>query len=164
MTHKKIFDLHCHSTYSDGTLSPEEVLAHADALNIQAIAICDHDAMPPYEMLLEKRASFQTALLPGVELSCEADEENVHILGYAYNPDFQEFIDFCAKLRRARIERNKSIIEKLNNRGFLLTEEEVYGVHDSDRSSGRRHADVKGRRVFPHESLHDPSGRAEDFR
>ena len=53
--------------------------------------------MAPYAAFLQKRSSFQTALLPGIELSCQLNGESVHVLGYAFDPDSQSFIDFCKK-------------------------------------------------------------------
>jgi predicted metal-dependent phosphoesterase TrpH len=123
-------DLHIHSTASDGTLSPLEILRLARKLNLGAIAITDHDTVDGAKeaLALEIPASLQ--FLTGVEISAEpppsfSSPGSFHILGYAIDPDDPVLNQTLRKLQEARKNRNPRIIEILNDLGFNLALSEV---------------------------------------
>lgn len=112
-------DLHVHSCYSDGRLSPAELAARAVHNNVVALAICDHDTL---EGAAEKEGACRAAgIVPvsGVELSCQLDGSEVHILSLFADPD-----SACAamldELRDARERRMSAMLEKLSRLGIRL--------------------------------------------
>ncbi len=121
----ELIDLHVHTTASDGSLSPSEVVRRAKTLGLKAIAITDHDTVAGVEEALKEGESYKVEVIPGIELSVDVSKGTCHLLGY--------FIDFrdetlWRKLRlvqRAREERNLKMLQKLKQLGIELTLEEV---------------------------------------
>jgi 3',5'-nucleoside bisphosphate phosphatase len=119
-------DLHCHSTYSDGSLSPEELLVLAHEVGLQGISITDHDTVDGYsEELFALARSLKIELLVGVEISSQWEEESIHILGYGFDLHSKHFRDFLEEIQQKRRKRNLGILAKLNERGMILHEEEL---------------------------------------
>lgn len=98
-------DLHTHSCRSDGSLSPEKLIAHAERLGLKHVAITDHDVMP--ECLEARRTASGTVVFPGVELSCvdKQRRRKVHLLCYpeSYSGDF--LFRFCKDVTERRASR-----------------------------------------------------------
>ncbi|MCB1080721.1 MAG: PHP domain-containing protein [Chlamydiia bacterium] len=118
-------DLHCHSTCSDGTLSPEELLAEAKRKELSALSITDHDTVEAYtEETFRVAEKLGIRLFPGVEFSSRHENYPIHILGYAFDrtPALQ---DFCAQHQKRRRERNRAILRKLQEQKILIEEEEL---------------------------------------
>ena len=102
-------DLHCHSTCSDGMLSPVELLKIAKKKGLSGISITDHDTVNAYaDEVYEKAKELKIDLLPGVEISSRYKNYPIHILGYAYKKS-QYFLNFCAQYQKKRLERNSEI-------------------------------------------------------
>lgn len=82
-------DLHCHSTYSDGTLTPAELLKLAEETGLSLFSISDHDRIGAYEDLKDPavRSLFSGKMITGTELSCILRGQTVEILGYGYDPE-----------------------------------------------------------------------------
>lgn len=80
-------DLHMHSTVSDGTDTPEELLRNVKAAGIDLFALTDHDAIKGFGMIRDIRGPEDPLLLSGVEFSCQDEKGKYHILGYHYDPD-----------------------------------------------------------------------------
>lgn len=117
----KLIDLHTHSTCSDGTLTPEELMFHAKENGLSAIALTDHDTIAGIEKARPIAEKLGLELVPGVELSTDYQNQEVHILGYyidGNHPDFaaklQEFID-------GRHNRNIKMTKLLQQEGFDIT-------------------------------------------
>jgi len=117
-------DLHTHTTASDGTLTPRELVSLAVEIGLSAIAITDHDTVGGVEEALSEGRKLGLEVIPGIEISAEFERE-MHILGY--------YIDYCSpilqeslqRLQEFRKRRNPQIVEKLRQLGFLITIEEV---------------------------------------
>ncbi len=127
--HVKI-DLHIHSTASDGSLSPLEILALAQKLNLGAIAITDHDTINGSKDALAFGIPPYVKFLTGVEISASPPPffhcpGSFHILGYAINLDDPVLNHTLALLQESRKNRNPKIIELLNRMGIELTLNEV---------------------------------------
>jgi len=121
-------DLHCHSTCSDGTMSPEELIAHAKDVGLSGLSITDHDTINAYETAIPAAKEAGIALGPGVEFSSVDDGISVHVLGYDFDLASAELKDFCQRHVKRREERNLKIIEKLNNRSlFVEMDESIMG-------------------------------------
>ncbi len=123
-------DLHVHSTASDGTLTPTEILARAKVLNLGAIAITDHDTIDGAKEVLESSVPLSVKFLTGVEISTKPPpvfpfSGSLHILGYKVETQHPELNQALIKLRDARKNRNPKILELLSNLGFHLTMDEI---------------------------------------
>ncbi|MDT3701014.1 MAG: PHP domain-containing protein [Thermincola sp.] len=119
-----LIDLHVHTTASDGTMSPVEVVAYAAAKGLQAIAVTDHDTIAGVEAAVGAGRELGLEVVPGVEVSVDYHGE-MHILGYFFDARNSGLQDGLAKLRQYRDERNPRMIEKLRELGFDITLEEV---------------------------------------
>lgn len=113
-------DLHCHSTCSDGTASPEELIDLAIERNLSGLSITDHDTLNAYQTALPYAQKQNFPLIPGVEFSCIQRGESVHILGYAFNLQNPEILAFCQKHKSRRKQRSLLILEKLAEHGMPI--------------------------------------------
>jgi len=120
-----MIDLHTHSTASDGTLSPSELVRHALEKNIQAIALTDHDTVEGLEEALAEGISCGVEVVPGIEISALYPNSTLHILGYYIDHHDDQFQQNISTLQKARKERNPKIIKKLQNLGISIELEEV---------------------------------------
>jgi hypothetical protein len=136
-------DLHIHSTASDGTLSPAELLAMAASIGLGAIAITDHDSIAGAREALLEGIPAGLGFLTGVEISAEPPPSypgsgSIHILGYAIRLDDPELNRALEKLQEARKNRNPQIVERLRTLGIAISMEEV--EHEAaDGQAGRPH-------------------------
>ena len=112
-TSKKTADLHIHSYYSDGTMSPAEILAGALKNQVGAIAITDHDMLEGALELKELCKDKDIIFLPGVELDSLEGGENIHILGYGVDLQNEEFADFVQRNRILLHTVNEELIKKM---------------------------------------------------
>ncbi|MGB3222223.1 MAG: PHP domain-containing protein [Desulforhopalus sp.] len=113
-------DLHTHSTTSDGTMSPAELVKYAHKKGLSAIAITDHDTIDGIEEAAIAGKNLGIEVVPGVELSVKCSNLNVHLLGYFFDCHNKELDFALGQLQEGRIERNKKIILKLNRLGFTF--------------------------------------------
>ncbi|AFS78547.1 PHP domain-containing protein [Gottschalkia acidurici 9a] len=118
-------DLHIHTTSSDGILTPEEVVEWAYRKGLHTIAITDHDTVDGIDRAIEEGKEHSICVVPGIELSCTYQNEEVHILGYFIDYKSNKLNTFTKTLKDARENRNASIIEKLNKLDIDITLEEV---------------------------------------
>nr|WP_302661317.1 PHP domain-containing protein [uncultured Clostridium sp.] len=110
-----ICDLHTHSTASDGTSSPAEVVKRAKAANVKYLALTDHDTVSGIEEALDAAKGLEITFIPGIELSTYFNKESVHVLGFFKGHGYTdtELIDFLNSIKRKRIERAEKIVENL---------------------------------------------------
>jgi predicted metal-dependent phosphoesterase TrpH len=119
-------DLHCHSTCSDGQLTPIELLRLAAKIGLQGLSITDHDTIAAYSQeTLQEAASLGLNLCSGVEFSCQCDDTNVHLLGYNFDITSQPLHQLCLRHKERRRERNAKILKKLAAKGMFLNEEDL---------------------------------------
>jgi 3',5'-nucleoside bisphosphate phosphatase len=123
-------DLHIHSTASDGSLTPVEILDHAQKLNLAAIAITDHDSIDGSREALCAGIPSCFNFLTGVEISAAhppffPGSGSFHILGYNIRLDNPVLNQALNQLRQARKNRNPKIVKRLNEMGFQISLEEV---------------------------------------
>jgi len=136
-------DLHIHSNASDGTLSPSEILALAQNLNLAAIAITDHDTVNGSKEALSIGIPTSLKFLTGVEISASPPPSfpysgSFHILGYSINIDDPLLNKTLAVLQEARKNRNPGIIDRLNSLGIDLSMSELLS-EVGDAQLGRPH-------------------------
>lgn len=118
-------DLHCHSTCSDGSLSPSELIEQAHREGLKGLSITDHDSVEAYPDVFFSAFKYRIQLIPGVEFSTHYSNESVHILGYSFdfeNPDIHTLI---AKHKQRRLDRNLRILEKLREEGMPIDPQEL---------------------------------------
>lgn len=130
-------DLHIHSTYSDGTFTPKEIVELAKKIGLQGLSITDHDTIEAYDTLFDLAQEAGLEVLTGVEFSAYHHGHSVHILGYGIDITHQPLIDFCKSHQQRRRERNLKMLEKLTAIGMKIEEEEILRLND--KSTGRPH-------------------------
>lgn len=136
-------DLHIHSTASDGTLSPAEILSQAAQAGLSAISITDHDTIDGVRAALSAGIPEGLGFISGVEISAAHPPDfpcrgSLHILGYGISVDHDDLNRDLRKLQNARSERNPSIVRRLNRLGIDITLEEVLEIAGSGQA-GRPH-------------------------
>jgi predicted metal-dependent phosphoesterase TrpH len=129
-------DLHIHTTFSDGLSTPAEVLDIARNKRLKAIAICDHDNFAGYFAALELRKNDDPEVIPGVELSAGRGGEDIHILGYMFDPDSTEFARALEEFRDTRNKRGEKMLKKLKDMGMDVPMELVKEIA-GDSAIGR---------------------------
>lgn len=134
------YDMHTHSTASDGALRPAELVARAYALGLSGLAITDHDTLNGLDEAGDAVALLDMRLLPGVELSCElarGDEKpvEVHILGYFVQKPGPELLARLKELQQHRLHRGQEILRRLAALGLPL--EGLEGDYRNGGSLGR---------------------------
>lgn len=134
-----MIDLHTHTTCSDGTDTPHELINRALAQGINTIALTDHDTTSGWnEAIKARRAGLNLVL--GSEISCLTEDGiSVHMLGLLFDGEDQEMQTMLENTRDGRIPRMKKIIELLNSGGYEVTMEDVESVKPIGATLGRPH-------------------------
>ena len=132
-------DLHLHSTASDGRFSPAELVCKAAAEGLAFIALTDHDTVDGIAAALEAAREFpQLRLIPGIEISTDIPEGEVHILGYFIDHTDRNLQAALGKMRNSRWERARRMVAKLEKMGYPLEWERVCEIA-GDGTIGRPH-------------------------
>lgn len=131
-------DLHTHSNFSDGTMTPTELVALARHKKISALALTDHDTMAGTEEAVLAGEKMGVEVVPGIEISVSYVQVEYHILGYWADSTNSELAAALVRLQGARAERNEKILEKLNALGVPVTAEELQVVSEQGQT-GRPH-------------------------
>jgi len=118
-------DLHAHSTASDGSYSPVELVRLAKKAGLKAVAVTDHDTTDGLAAALAASAELGVEVIPGVEISAQFTDDTMHILGYFLDFRSGRLAERLAVLKQARKDRNPRIIAKLNALGIAITMEQV---------------------------------------
>lgn len=128
-------DLHCHTTCSDGTMTPSELLHHAKAIGLSGISITDHDTIDAYDSAPAIAKECGLLLGNGVEFSSMFRNLSVHILSYDHDLASPHIRKLCERHRQRRRKRNKAILENLSRLGMPIYEEELlaFGTHTIGR-------------------------------
>lgn len=111
-------DLHIHTNFSDGTYTPSEVVEKASKEQLRCIAITDHDTTDGIVSALEAGLDRGIEVLPGIELSCEANGKDIHILGYCFDHRSAALREQLRVMQEARVDRMHGMITRLNDLGF----------------------------------------------
>ena len=130
-------DLHSHSTASDGTDPPAEVMRRARAAGLDVIALTDHDTLAGHD---EARRALPPGLtlVPGMELSCRLDGHSVHLLAYHVDPAHAELAEQRHAITTDRLRRGREMVGKLRELGVDITWEQVAAIA-GDAVVGRPH-------------------------
>jgi len=115
LPHTLCADLHLHTVYSDGVLTPHELVQKAASAGLSVISITDHDNVGAIEEAIEFGRSVGVEVVPGVELSIELNEKDIHLLAYFFDYRNKRMLEYLAYFREERLRRAERIVEKLNH-------------------------------------------------
>lgn len=133
-------DLHCHTTCSDGSVTPDKIIELALTKGLNGLSITDHDTIEAYGTALPVANSLGLQIVSGIELSAVHKHVSVHILGYSFSVESEIIKDFCIKHTRRRENRNRQILDLLKKHGMEVTEEEIQPVSLTEKHTiGRPH-------------------------
>ena len=121
----RIVDLHVHSTESDGTFTPKDLVAEAKKAGLAAFALTDHDTCQGVCKAMPLAASAGIELIPGIELSTDYHGKEVHIVGLYIDMENEQLLKKTAEYRKCRSERNALMVEALRKEGLSITMEEL---------------------------------------
>lgn len=133
MEQGNLVDLHVHSTASDGTAAPAEVVRLAFDSGLRAIALTDHDTVAGIEEALAEvrhikkeypETSFE--VVPGIEISCNYEGKELHILGFFVDVKNKAFLEGLEDIRQKRIRRNEQMVDLCREYGMDISMEELY--------------------------------------
>jgi 3',5'-nucleoside bisphosphate phosphatase len=130
-------DLHCHSTYSDGSQTPTELIELALQKGLQGLSITDHDTVDAYPSAFSIAQQKGLLLIPGIEFSSQFQQRSVHILGYSFDYSNPRLLELCQRHKQRRLERNLQILAKLKEEGFALDPEDL--LKSGSSTIGRPH-------------------------
>ena len=131
-------DLHIHSTMSDGTMSPTEIVALASKKGLKSVSITDHDTIAGVKEASAAGETYNVEVLSGVEFSVKHGGLSIHLLGYMFDPDNEDLSLSLKKLQRGRRERNEKIVDKLSQQGILIDMEVLKKISGPEQM-GRPH-------------------------
>jgi 3',5'-nucleoside bisphosphate phosphatase len=118
-------DLHSHTNYSDGFYSPAQLIDKAKEKNIELLSITDHDNLAAIAEAVEYGKKVGMEIIPGVEISSDIHDREIHILGYFVEPGNPEIERYLHFFREERLKRADRIVRKLNTLGISLELEDV---------------------------------------
>lgn len=131
-------DLHCHTTASDGLLTPYELIKAASEIGLKAVGITDHDTVSGWSESIKAGKEFGVEILKGIELNTEWQGTEVHILGYEPDQESKQFQDKLRELREARMKRMLKILDRLHNMKIDISVSEIKAIAKGE-SVGRPH-------------------------
>src|SRR5947208_2326361 len=121
-------DLHLHTNFSDGSYSPEELVAHAQRLGFSAIALTDHDTVEGCAAAASACKQAEIEFIPGAELTAEQNGNELHILAYFIDVLNQRFLTEISKFQVVRQNRIRMMVARLNEVNVPLTAEAVFAL------------------------------------
>lgn len=138
-------DLHCHSTCSDGSETPQAIVHMAYEKGLKALSITDHDSIDAYDKALPEASKLGIEMISGVEFSSVHKGTSVHILGYGFELENQKIINFCKEHKERRIRRCMRILELLEKQNMPISQQELFqnsegqSVPEKAKAYGRPH-------------------------
>lgn len=136
-TWKVEVDLHLHTTASDGSLSPAELIKQILQTNLKTVAITDHDSTEGVDEAMAAAEGSELTVIPGIEFGSEIDDSEVHLIGLFINHNSPALQEALTRFREQRIEAAKEMVLKLNGLGMDITWERVNEL--AEGSVGRPH-------------------------
>src|SRR5580692_12971835 len=122
-------DLHVHSSASDGTDPPAEVMRRAALAGLDVVALTDHDTVAGHAEA--RAAAGPVTLLPGMELSCRLDGRSLHLLAYLFDPDDPDLAAQTQRIRDDRVLRAQAMVDRLIDLGVPITWDDVAAIAGS---------------------------------
>ena len=109
-----LIDLHLHSTASDGTDAPADVIKVAASAGLDVVALTDHDSAAGWADASEAARRLGITLLPGAEISCQVRGIGVHMLAYLYDPENPALLEETTRTRRDRLDRAQRMVQRMS--------------------------------------------------
>ncbi|HEY8621655.1 MAG TPA: PHP domain-containing protein [Dermatophilaceae bacterium] len=131
-------DLHTHSSASDGTQSPADVMRSAAEAGLDVVALTDHDTTASWAEAAAAAEGYRIALVRGIEISCQHEGISIHLLGYLQDPAAPGLLEELARSRESRETRAQSIVERLS-RDLPLHWEDILEQIEPGATIGRPH-------------------------
>jgi predicted metal-dependent phosphoesterase TrpH len=131
-------DLHTHSSVSDGTESPAELVGAAVAAGLGTVALTDHDSTSGWQEAFDAAAGTGITVIPGMELSTNFGPASVHMLAYLFDPNDPGVVAQTARIRDGRLHRAESIVAKIS-RDYDLSWDDVMAQSTDGGTLGRPH-------------------------
>ena len=130
---KRTCDLHCHSSYSDGSLTPAELIRFAEKQGLSALALTDHNTSAGLKEFMEAGKDSDVIAVPGCEFSTEWNDKEIHVVGLFFQEKYwNEIEDFLELAHIAKINSNLQLIANLNKAGYEVSEEEASALTRGD--------------------------------
>lgn len=136
------YDLHIHTNASDGVLSPEEIFKIASEKGLKGLSVTDHDTVEAIGLCEKLSGLYNLDFIPGIELSTEYKELEIHMLGYYFDYKNIELLKLLNVFRAERLDRIHKMIKRVNELGFKIETEEVLensSENSQSNSIGRPH-------------------------
>jgi predicted metal-dependent phosphoesterase TrpH len=132
-------ELHCHSVFSDGTLTPAELVARAVSSGVGLLVLTDHDSVSGGPDLFAAGAAAGLKVRLGIEINCagEGAADRVHVLGYGFDPKSPGFAERLAEFRERRTVRARLMVDKLRAAGVAIDYDQVRAA--AHETVGRPH-------------------------
>ena len=134
-----LIDLHTHSTCSDGTDSPAELIRRAREASLDVLALTDHDTSDGWDEARQAAADHDVRLVPGMEISCRHARAGVHLLAYHLDPDHPPLAAELDEIRAGRVDRLPAMLAGLREAGIAITQADVDRAATEASSPGRPH-------------------------
>ena len=134
-----LIDLHAHSSASDGTDTPAELVAAASSAGLDVVALTDHDTFRGWDEARAAAAATGVRLVPGVEMSCALDGISLHVLGYLPDPTYEPLVKELARTKEDRVPRAREMVRRLAADGYPLTWDDVLAQVGFEGTVGRPH-------------------------
>ena len=134
-----MIDLHLHTTASDGTLSPRDLVARAASARLTTISVTDHDTVAGLSEARRAAATIGIDMVPGIEITAVEDGRDIHVLGYYFDPESPVLAQFLTSQRLDRLRRVREMCDRLCALGLRVAADDVLAdvsVH-TERSVGR---------------------------
>ena len=133
----KLIDLHVHSTASDGSLTPTEVVNRAAGLGLTAMALTDHDTVSGIDEALKLQRTSIWRSFPGSRSPVSIKKKEIHILGLYIDHTNPELLSFLKEAFRKRYDRNMEMLAAFNKDGFEITVEDLHCGESENRDHSR---------------------------
>lgn len=128
-----MIDLHTHSTYSDGTMTPEKLVKHAKEIGLDAVALTDHNTIDGLKEFNEAGKLYGIETISGIEFSTKTGPHSFHILALFVPQDsYQKIEKYLYKYQQERIKCNKKLVEKLNENGISISYDSIVRKYGSE--------------------------------
>jgi len=134
----KFADLHLHTSFSDGTWTPEELVLQAQKSGLACLAVTDHDTVEGCARAAAACASVNMEFISGAELTAEHEDTELHVLGYFLDTRNEKLLSEIAKFQVVRQSRIHEMVARVNELGVPLTAESVFALANC-KSPGRPH-------------------------
>ena len=131
-------DMHTHSSVSDGTESPRDLVRSAAAAGLGTVALTDHDSTAGWHDAGEEGLRIGVSVIPGMELSTRIDRKSIHVLGYLFDPENSDLLSETQRIREGRISRAQDMVEKIA-KDYDINWDDVLAQASEGATVGRPH-------------------------